>query len=147
MKAEQTMVREFHEAFGHPIARQPAMLEPRRVECRSNWMAEEVHELREARTLEDQADALIDLLYFALGTLVEMGVEGETLFHIVHKANMGKLWPDGKVRLHPDGKVQKPPTWRDPGDALRQEIARQMDERSTLTVGTPARWPGGSSPA
>jgi predicted HAD superfamily Cof-like phosphohydrolase len=126
MRTEQTMVREFHEAFGHPVAPRPAMLEPRRVQNRSNWMSEEVEEFKAAQTLEDQADAMIDLLYFALGTLVELGVDAETLFHLVHRANMGKLWPDGKARFHPDGKVLKPPTWRDPGDALRQEIARQL---------------------
>lgn len=120
------MVREFHEAFGHPVGNRPAMLGPERVKPRADWMAEEVEEFKQARTLEDQADAMVDLLYFALGTLVEMGVEGETLFHIVHRANMGKLWPDGRARFHADGKVQKPPTWRDPGEALRQEITRQL---------------------
>lgn len=126
MKTAQQMVREFHQAFGHPVADRPAMLKPDRVIARANWMAEEVTEFRRARNLEDQADAMIDLLYFALGTLVEMGVEGEPLFHIVHKANMEKLWPDGKPHLGPDGKVQKPPTWRDPSEALRQELARQL---------------------
>jgi predicted HAD superfamily Cof-like phosphohydrolase len=128
MKTEQNMVREFHEAFGHPVACQPAMLAPQRVEARSNWMAEEVEEFKQARTLEDQADAMVDLLYFALGTLVELGVDGQTLFHIVHRANMEKLWPDGKAHFHPDGKVLKPPTWRDPSEALRREIARQLAE-------------------
>jgi predicted HAD superfamily Cof-like phosphohydrolase len=126
MKTEQSMVREFHQAFGHPVAKSPEMLGIDRVKCRSDWMNEEVEEFQAARTLEDQADAMIDLLYFALGTLVELGVDAETLFHIVHKANMGKLWPDGKAHFHPDGKVLKPPTWRDPGDALRAEIARQL---------------------
>lgn len=125
MNQEQKMVREFHQAFGHPVANRPAMLTLDRVQARSNWMAEEVEEFKKARTLEDQADAMIDLLYFALGTLVEMGIEAETLFHIVHKANMDKLWPDGKPRLAGDGKVQKPPTWREPGEALRREILRQ----------------------
>lgn len=126
MNAEQGMVREFHEAFRHPVARLPGMVGPDRVENRSRWMEEEVREFREAATLEDQADAMVDLLYFALGTLVEMGIDGEPLFHIVHRANMTKLWPDGKPRFGDDGKVQKPPTWRNPAEALRAEIARQV---------------------
>ena len=127
MNVEQNMVREFHRAFGHPVATQPGLLQAERVRARSKWMAEEVEEFRSATTVEDQADAMIDLLYFALGTLVELGIEGEPLFHIVQRANMAKLWPDGKAHLDADGKVQKPPTWRDPGDALRREIGRQAE--------------------
>ena len=78
-----------------------------------------------ARSVPDQADAMIDLIYFAVGTLVEMGVRPETLFDIVHAANMTKLWPDGKPRFREDGKTVKPPAWVDPHDALREEIERQ----------------------
>ena len=131
MKSEQDMVREFHEAFLQPTTGRPIMLPAERVESRTSWLAEEVEELRNAGTLLDQADAVIDLIYFALGTLVEMGVEGEPLFKIVHEANMTKLWPDGKPRFGNDGKVEKPPTWRDPGEALRRELARQMARAST----------------
>lgn len=125
MKAEQAMVREFHVAFGHPVAGAPLLLTRERVACRSKWMAEEVEEFRQAATVEDQADAMVDLLYFALGTLVELGVEAEPLFHIVQRANMAKLWPDGRPRLDQDGKVRKPPTWQNPEPALRREIERQ----------------------
>ena len=34
---------------------------------------------------------MIDLMYFALGTMVEMGLEAEELFDIVQSANMAKL--------------------------------------------------------
>ncbi|GMV98249.1 MAG: HAD family hydrolase [Phycisphaerae bacterium] len=130
------MVRDFHAAFGHPIADGPTMLSPQRVACRSNWMAEEVEEFRQARTVEDQADAMVDLLYFALGTLVELGVEAEPLFHIVQRANMAKLWPDGRPRFHADGKVLKPPDWINPAAVLRAEIARQAGAASASTAST-----------
>ena len=62
---------------------------------------------------------MVDLIYFALGTLTEMGVEAGAAFAVVHAANMEKLGPDGRPILHPDGKIAKPAGWVDPGDRMR----------------------------
>ena len=94
MKKEWNDVREFHEKFGHPVAPQPRMMERGRALSRGKWMNEEVAEFLVAQDIYEQADAMIDLIYFALGTLVEMGLEADELFDIVQKANMAKLWPD-----------------------------------------------------
>lgn len=118
-------VRDFHTRFGHPVAAGPVMLTPERAAARAAWMREEVDEFLEAREVVDQADAMIDLIYFAVGTLVEMGVRPAPLFEIVHRANMTKLWEDGLPRYREDGKTIKPPAWVDPGEALRSEIERQ----------------------
>lgn len=108
-------VKEFHEVFGHPISPRHQMLGAERAVDRANWMKEEVDEFLEASTMLDQADAIIDLLYFAFGTLVEMGVDCPyTLFKIVHDANMAKLWPDGKPHFREDNKVIKPAGWVGP---------------------------------
>lgn len=32
----------------------------------------------------------------------------------VHRSNMAKVWPDGKVHYRPDGKVAKPESWTPP---------------------------------
>ena len=106
------------------------MLPEERVQKRYNWMLEELEELRKANSIHDQADAIIDLMYFALGTMVEMGVRPERLFEIVHEANMSKIWPDGKVHYAADGKVIKHPSWRPPEPLLLQEIERQLKARS-----------------
>jgi predicted HAD superfamily Cof-like phosphohydrolase len=124
-------VRQFHIAFNHECPSNPAMLPEERVKKRYNWMLEELEELRKANSIHDQADAIIDLMYFALGTMVEMGVRPERLFEIVHEANMNKLWPDGKVHYADDGKVVKPPSWRPPEPLLLQEIERQLQRRET----------------
>jgi len=121
-------VREFHRAFDHRCPDGPTLLTEERVQKRYNWMLEELDELRKADSIHDQADAVIDLMYFALGTLVEMGVKPEPLFKIVHEANMNKLWPDGKVHYAPDGKVIKHPSWRPPEPQLMREIERQIKE-------------------
>ena len=118
-------VKEFHARFGHPVREAPTLLTAERAAARAAWMNEEVAELLAAQSIPDQADAIIDLIYFAIGTLVEMGVRPERLFDIVHGANMQKLWPDGSPRFREDGKTIKPPAWVDPHDAIRDEIERQ----------------------
>ena len=123
-------VAEFHRAFGAPAADAPRLLTPERVDKRVGWLQEEVGELAEATTVEEQADAMIDLIYFALGTLVEMGVRPAALFDIVHTANMQKLWPDGTAHKRPeDGKIIKPPGWQDPEARIAAEIERQMRQQ------------------
>jgi predicted HAD superfamily Cof-like phosphohydrolase len=118
----------FHRSFGHPVKERPDFLSSPRSDARVAWMREEVDEFVAATDVVDQADAMIDLIYFALGTLVEMGVRPGPLFDIVHGANMAKLWPDGAPRVRDDGKTIKPPTWCDPVEALRAEIERQSGE-------------------
>lgn len=109
----QQRVRDFHEKGRHPVAALPTVLASDRVGRRVAWMREEIDEFEQANTVVDQADAIVDLMYFALGTLVEMGVEGEPLFEIVHRANMRKV-SGGSVSTRADGKIQKPADWVTP---------------------------------
>jgi len=128
MNAQYLAVRQFHQAFGHPVANIPTALSIERTKDRSKWMIEEIGEFISASASGDvvgQADGMIDLIYFALGTLVEMGVEPEELFKIVQGANMAKLFPDGKPRYNATGKVIKPPGWVSPEPLIEAEIARQ----------------------
>ena len=123
MKKEWNDVREFHEKFGHPVAGVPKMVDKKRALSRGKWMNEEVAEFLVAEDIYEQADAMIDLIYFALGTLVEMGLEADELFDIVQQANMSKLWPDGKPHYNPkDGKVIKPADWQDPAPKIKAYI-------------------------
>lgn len=127
-------VRDFHKAFGHPTLDIPTMIEPERAKARADWKNEEVQEFLEATDVVGQADAMIDLIYFALGSLVEMGVRPDRLFDIVQEANMGKLHEvDGKMVAvyREDGKVKKPENWEAdfaPEPRLRDEIARQTEK-------------------
>ena len=123
---EYEMVKHFHRMFQAPYRDTPAVLDRDRVEKRYKWMLEEINEFYEADALVDQADAMIDLIYFALGTLVEVGVEPQRLFEIVQQANMSKLWPDGKPHYNEDNKVIKPAGWKSPEPELEAEILRQM---------------------
>ena len=130
-------VREFHLAFNHEAPKKPELLPADRMVKRYNWMHEELEEFRNATSIHDQADAMVDLMYFALGTLVEMGVRPGKLFEIVHSANMKKLWPDGKVHYAADGKVIKHPSWTPPEPELLAEINRQVAESHGIERASP----------
>ena len=77
-----------------------------------------------------QVDALIDTLYFTYGSFVLMGVDPERIFDIVHQANMGKVFPDGKAHFDPvTHKILKPNDWEEkyaPEPAIKKEIERQI---------------------
>lgn len=83
--------------------------------------------------LVGQVDALVDLLYLTYGSFVLMGVDPEPFFQIVHKANMGKVFPDGKAHFHPvTHKILKPADWDEkyaPEPAILKEIYHQIEER------------------
>lgn len=125
MNKEWNDVKEFQLKFGHPTADRPTKMEPERVLKRYHWMLEEINEFLEADEIVEQADAMIDVMYFALGTLVEMGIRPDALFQIVQDANMAKLWPDGKPHYNAEGKTIKPKGWEDPHEKLKAEIERQ----------------------
>jgi predicted HAD superfamily Cof-like phosphohydrolase len=128
MNTEYEQVREFHERFGHPIAYVPKTLEEERVNSRGKWMLEELAEFFEAADICEQADAIIDLMYFAIGTFVEMGLPPDELFKVVHEANMTKLWADGIPRYDEDGKTLKPDGWTDPAPRLKAAIAAMQQQ-------------------
>lgn len=117
----QKAVHEFHEACKHPIAFQPTEMDRARLEKRITWMLEELGELVAADNFIAQLDALADLMYFAIGTFVEMGVDGSEIFRIVHEANMRKKGVGGATFRH--GKTAKPHNWLPP----ESEIALYLD--------------------
>ena len=128
MDREWEKVREFQLKFGHPISEYPKQMDHDRAIKRYHWMLEEINEFIEAGEIVEQADAMIDVMYFALGTLVEMGIKPDNLFDIVQAANMAKLWADGKPHYNAEGKTIKPSTWEDPHPKLGEEIRRQYEE-------------------
>lgn len=96
------------------------------VKKRLSYMVEELAEFAMSETLEEQTDALTDLLYFTLGTFTLMGVRPEEIFNIVHAANMQKVDPEtGRVRRNEQGKILKPEGWEAPEPLIKAEITRQ----------------------
>lgn len=122
---EFNMVKDFHKAFNHPYSDKPKLMDMDRANKRYSWILEEINEFIKATTendLYEQVDAMIDVIYFALGTLVELGVPPAEIFSIVQTANMSKLFADGKPHYNDIGKVIKPEGWEDPHDKIVEAI-------------------------
>lgn len=93
----------------------PRMIEGERFDWFTGAVNEELDELARAETVEDQADAIIDLIYFAAGRLYEMGVNGRLGFELVHRANM--LKEQGELSKRPGSlghDAVKPAGWTAP---------------------------------
>lgn len=82
-------------------------------------MLEELHEFLVAAVqhkLDDQADSLIDLTVFAMGTGVMMGLPWDDLFEEVMRANMAKEVVTDATESKRGNKIdlRKPAGWRPP---------------------------------
>lgn len=124
MKKQYDQVKQFHETFNHPVADEVTFMKEDRASKRYAWMLEEINEFLEAEDVVEQADAMIDTIYFAIGTLVELGIEPTVLFDIVQEANMSKIWADGKPHFNEMGKTIKPEGWQDPHEKLKAAIEK-----------------------
>ena len=85
---------EFHEKFGFGIPGAPTLLPEELRIFRTCFLKEELDEFVVAcnhGNIHDAADALIDLVYVALGTLRLMGVPGNLCWDEVQRANMSKV--------------------------------------------------------
>lgn len=76
---------------------------------------------KDDQDLEGQADALVDLVYVALGTAVMLGLPWDALWADVQRANMAKVPGITKRRHAVD--VTKPPGWSPPRTAAILNLA------------------------
>lgn len=118
-------VKEFHEAYSLVI-REPGdpidfSFENDSVDelmsLRESLNSEEWRELQDAwedEDLVDYADAVCDLVYVLVGSLVSFGVDFDSCFAEVHRSNMSKLGEDGKPIVREDGKILKGPNFTPP---------------------------------
>jgi predicted HAD superfamily Cof-like phosphohydrolase len=64
--------------------------------------------------LTDQADAMIDIIYYIMNAAAKKGIDLDAVLEEVHAANMRKAGPDGKFQRREDGKILKPEGWVPP---------------------------------
>lgn len=110
-------VREFQRKFGIPTANAPRHLSKRLLDERIGYLIEELKEFIEgcdAQDLAAQADALIDLVYFAKGAAAMMGLPWAVLWDDVHRANMEKERGDKKRGFTCQFDMIKPSNWQPP---------------------------------
>lgn len=113
----------FHQKFGLlPVAAQPTALSAELSDFRVKFMQEELDEYRRAVAsgdLEAQHDALIDLVYVAMGTAYLQRLPFNTGWDNVQLANMKKVRAlrAGDSERGSTFDVVKPPGWQPPNHA------------------------------
>src|SRR5438105_7080967 len=121
MNSMQALVKQFHDHYGLDDPPTPAIPPAAVLSLRARLIQEEADELKDAAESGNLAHAikeLCDLLYVVLGAANAYGVDIEPFFAEVHRSNMTKLWPDGKIHKDAFGKVLKPPSYV-PADIAR----------------------------
>lgn len=119
-------MREFTSACEESLPNKPRLLSPEKIAFIKKMVNDELDELAEAADVAEQADALVDAIYYICDTAARHGMNLDPLFDIVHQANMGKV-VNGKVIRREDGKILKPAGWVDPGPRLENEMRRQEE--------------------
>ncbi len=124
----------FHRAItGLPFAKQPTLLAGERLEKGIAHLSEELIEFEDAVTIEDQADALVDLIYVAAGRLHEMGIEPGPAFELVHAANMNRV--PGVNRRGSEYEAVKPAGWQAPNWTKHLNLLQDDDYSQGHYVG------------
>lgn len=109
----------FHEKFGLVPEGPPALPSLELQEFRGNFMKEELLEFLMAcddADLPGAADALVDLVYVAMGTAILMGLPWQDLWNEVQRKNMEKMRASDATRSkrHSALDVIKPEGWTPP---------------------------------
>jgi len=118
-------VKDFNKKFGLMVHDKPTHLTTRKLSERIEFMYEELSEFEESaqvngvvngeavyQDMEGMADALVDLVYVAIGTAVMMGLPWQQLWDDVHRANMAKVLGATKRNHRVD--LMKPEGWVGP---------------------------------
>lgn len=106
----------FHIKYQLQYKDRPRFLPEELSKFRAKFIEEELDEYILATTLEDKFDALIDLVYVALGTAYLHGFDFEEGWKRVHAANMAKV----RAQMADESKrgtkfdVVKPEGWTPP---------------------------------
>ena len=126
------LVRAFHLAFGLAARSTPTEVSPALAAHRGELLAEEAAEVAEVAVsgpLDRLAHELADVVYVAYGTALVHGIDLDAVIAEVHRSNMTKLGPDGRVARRDDGKVLKGEHYRAPdvSEVLRGQGWRGAD--------------------
>lgn len=121
----------FHVAMDEPWEIAPCFMPRQRMLLRRRLIEEESKELRAALLWGESrshiAKEVCDLIYVAVGTLVEMGIDFEAAWAEVQKSNMSKA--GGPRRA--DGKIMKPDNYVDVDDRnLMRPYANSLTKSS-----------------
>lgn len=138
----------FHKKFGIDYDGPPRMLDAAYEKFRGDTLKEELKEYFDAEDDEQRFDALIDLIYFALGTIRLRGWNFPEGWRRVQVKNMAKeLAVDAKKSRRGFGlDVIKPPGWTPPdlSDLVKIPAEFQQVAPAQITGGEPTGVVGGA---
>ncbi len=124
MRSMYEDVAKFHQqVLGLPDAEKPFLPDYSWLHERYQFLMEEVEEFMlaaDAENLVGMADALLDTIYVALGTLHMMGIPVQQCWDAVQKANMAKVRGTTKRGNLID--ARKPMGWVGPETEIRKAI-------------------------
>ena len=129
MNGYTTEVKQFSDACQESNPDKPVIMSEDAIAFIRKMVNDELDELEEAKDSVEQADALVDAIYYICDTAVRHGLNLAPIFKIVHRANMQKV-VDGNVIRREDGKIMKPSCWQDPAPFLTEEMDRQEKDGS-----------------
>ena len=107
------------------------------VNFRTSFLMEELAEYTQAITKKDDAaalDALVDIVYIALGTAWLFNLPFEKAWQEVQRANMSKIRTKSKSKKRGTSfDVVKPKNWRPPDidQVIYEEREKQRDDENT----------------
>jgi len=103
-------VKAFHKKYKLDINPNNRKLQRARIKHMKEELTEYIHAVG-SKDREGQLDALVDLVYVALGTAYYENFKFDKAFNIVHKANMKKIQ---KATKRSKWDVVKPKGWKAP---------------------------------
>lgn len=117
--------------FNEQIIQMPSdlPLQPLNVKLREWFISaihEEINEFRAAHDADDfvgQTDAILDIIYFAVGRLQQMGLtrnQAQSCFVAVHEANMTKKRGAQAKRGNLESDAIKPDNWSSPEERIKK---------------------------
>ena len=128
-------INSFYKQFGLPSQNRPSIPDSQKelIKFRCSLLQEELDELKDAvknNKIDDALDALVDIVYVALGTAWLFNLPFEKAWVEVHKANMEKT--HGKTQRHFQDAI-KPKGWKRPDiQKVIDEYSNFLDEQEKL---------------
>jgi len=126
-------VLEFRRKFDLVVREKPEFPSRDVVVFRADFAQEEAQETADALHDEDMpktVDGLVDQIYVAIDTALELGLDLDSHWDLVHRKNMEKIKVPGTL------KIQKPEGWTPPDHEpiLKRTAERVLDESQNGTV-------------
>ena len=118
-------IEDFHKKMAIAYDGPPRLLDDRISTIRETFLQEELNEYKDAETMEDKLDALVDLVYVALGTAYLHGFPFDEAWCRVQEANMKK---------RPASQSHRNKGWRHEMDVTKPEGWEPPDFSDLLSV-------------